>query len=91
MSVCVKNLVIKRGNAFSDIMKYFLKDEFNLLTDTLELSILMERGEDSGGVFGDAMSEYYETFYLKHTEGADVKIPTNDLFEKVYFRYNPNK
>ena len=73
---CVKNLVIKRGNAFSDIMKYFLKEEFNLLTDTLELSILTERGEDSGGVFRDAMSEYWETFYLKHTEGADVKIPT---------------
>lgn len=75
-SACVKNLVIRRGSVFTDVMKFFLKEEFNLRTDTLELRILTERGEDSGGVFRDAMSEFWETFYLKHTEGADVKIPT---------------
>ncbi|XP_061194678.1 uncharacterized protein LOC133202815 [Saccostrea echinata] len=75
-SAVVKNLVIKRGNAFSDVMKFFVKQEFNLRTDTLQLSILTEKGEDSGGVFRDAMSEFWDTFYLKHTEGSDVKIPT---------------
>ncbi|XP_061191652.1 uncharacterized protein LOC133199847 [Saccostrea echinata] len=35
-----------------------------------------KKGEDSGGVFRDAMSEFWDTFYLKHTEGSDVKIPT---------------
>lgn len=47
----------------------------NLRPDTLDLSILTEKGEDSGGVFWNAMSEFWETFYLKHTDWADVKIP----------------
>lgn len=47
----------------------------NLRPDILDLSILTEKGEDSWGVFWDAMSEFWETFYLKHTDGADVKIP----------------
>jgi hypothetical protein len=71
-SACVKNLVIKRGSAFTDVMKFFLKEKLNLRT---ELSILTERGDDSGDVFRDDMSEFWGT-YLKHTEGADVKIPT---------------
>lgn len=75
-SDCYKKLVIRRGNAFIDIMKYFMSNDFNIRTDILEIGILTERGEDSGGVFRDAMSEFWETFYLKHTDGADVKIPT---------------
>lgn len=47
----------------------------NLRPDILDLSILTEKGEDSWGVFWDAMSEFWEIFYFKHTDGADVKIP----------------
>lgn len=74
VKVCVKNFVIRRGSVFLDIMNFFLKEEMNLRIDILELSILIEKGEDFGGVFWDVMFEYWEIFYLKYMEGVDVKI-----------------
>lgn len=34
-----------------------------------------EAAYDGGGVFRDALSEFWQTFYDKCTEGTDYKIP----------------
>lgn len=46
----------------------------NLRFDILDLSILIEKGEDFWGVFWDVMFEFWEIFYLKYIDGVDVKI-----------------
>lgn len=75
---CTKQAVVKRGNIFTDLMTFLMnsKETLNLRTDLLAVKILSEKGQDSGGVFRDAMTEFWQTFYLKHTEGSDIKIPT---------------
>ena len=76
LSDCTKQAIVKRGNIFTDLMIFLMKEPLDLRTDSLTVKILSERGEDSGGVFRDAMTEFWQTFYLKHTEGSDIKIPT---------------
>lgn len=34
-----------------------------------------EKGEDTGGVLSDALSEYWETFFMKCTAGNILKVP----------------
>ena len=36
---------------------------------------LPELAEDNGGVMRDALSEFWETFYLQYTEGNTYKVP----------------
>ena len=35
----------------------------------------LEVGEDNGGVLRDTLSEFWQTFYTKLTEGDTVKVP----------------
>ncbi|KAK3600215.1 hypothetical protein CHS0354_019841 [Potamilus streckersoni] len=44
------------------------------LTEENTVELVSERGEDAGGVFGDVVSEFWETFYIKHTVGSHIKI-----------------
>ncbi|KAL3885448.1 hypothetical protein ACJMK2_025634 [Sinanodonta woodiana] len=57
------------------MMNYFLDANFVPKLNQLQIELVSERGEDAGGVFRD-VSEFWETFYIKHTVGSDIKIPT---------------
>ncbi|KAL3885738.1 hypothetical protein ACJMK2_025781 [Sinanodonta woodiana] len=72
----VKKVKVKRGRVFDDMMNYFLDANFDPRLNQLQVELVSERGEDAGGVSRDVVSEFWETFYIKHTVGSDIKIPT---------------
>ncbi|KAL3876491.1 hypothetical protein ACJMK2_034334 [Sinanodonta woodiana] len=72
----VKKVIVKRGHVFDDMMNYFLDANFDPRLNQLQVELVSERGEDAGSVFRDVVSEFWETFYIKHTVGSDIKIPT---------------
>ena len=48
--------------------------------------MIEETGEDNGGVLRDALVEFWESFYTKHTEGANIKVPiiSNNMTEQKW-------
>ena len=77
----VSEITVHRGRVCHDLIDFFSKEEnqSNCLT-TYEIKMLKEDGspeaaEDSGGVTRDALTEFWETFYLQYTEGNTYKVP----------------
>ncbi|KAL3879036.1 hypothetical protein ACJMK2_031350 [Sinanodonta woodiana] len=72
----VKKVIVQRGHVFNDMMNYFLDANFDPRLNQLQVELVSERGENAGSVFRDVVSVFWETFYIKHTVGSDIKIPT---------------
>ncbi|KAL3854228.1 hypothetical protein ACJMK2_013503 [Sinanodonta woodiana] len=75
----VKKVIVQRGHVFDGMINYFLDANFDPRLNQLQVELVSERGEDAGGVFRDVVSEFWETFYIKHTVWYDIKIPTTVL------------
>ena len=59
-----------------DELKDFVKTcNINVKLDTIEVKVIDEKGEDSGGVFRDCLTEFWKTFDQMYTDGCDSKIP----------------
>lgn len=74
----VKTIRIHRGQIFNE----FIEVADILYNNTTDLKIEMvlpngetEHGEDFGGVFRDALSEFWESFYNDCTIGTNFKVP----------------
>ncbi|XP_033102039.1 uncharacterized protein LOC117105102 [Anneissia japonica] len=77
----VKEIKLHRGNVFQDFVDFFsLEENRNCRTTTFEAKMVKGNGEieiaeDNGGVMRDALSEFYQTFYLQCTTGNTVSVP----------------
>lgn len=77
----VKEIKLHRGNVFHDFVAFFSSEQNkNLKTTTFEVKMVKENGdieiaEDNGGVMRDALSEFYDTFFLQYTTGNTVHVP----------------
>lgn len=81
LELCFKTIVLRRGNVLEGMIKWFETNEFDLRNDTINVTMIgsngiREKGEDTGGIFRDALSEFWQTFYLKYTMGeGEMKVP----------------
>ena len=76
----VQVIEVRRGFAFEDILKFFKNTDFDLRFQKIEIRMIdqngkPEAGEDNGGVLRDALTEFWNEFYLRYTLGSDSKIP----------------
>jgi hypothetical protein len=77
----VCEIKVHRGRVCRDLIEFFSDSNcppYHL--NTFEMKMLKEDGteelaEDNGGVMRDALSEFWETFYLQFTEGNLYKVP----------------
>ena len=70
---------VRRGQVFNDMIEYFKGINIHG-TQTCEIKMFLPNGEaeaaeDNGGVFRDALSEFWETFYSNCTDGDTVRVP----------------
>jgi len=73
-------LKLRRGNIFQDLNAAFTDGLVSINTSLVEIEMVLpngstERGEDSGGILRDALSEYWGTFSMKCTTGSTLKVP----------------
>ncbi|KAJ8938807.1 hypothetical protein NQ314_011324 [Rhamnusium bicolor] len=73
----IHTLKVHRGRIFEELLEAF---EQNIFNDTVRIEMILPNGEieyaeDFGGVFRDALSEFWFTFYEKCTIGTTLKIP----------------
>lgn len=71
-------LKVHRGRVFEELLEVFRQDFINLEGVKVEMILPngeVESSEDLGGVFRDSLSEFWQTFYEKCTEGTNFKIP----------------
>ena len=66
---------VKRGHIFEDLKDFMISINFDPNVSTLRIKVKDERGEDSGGVLRDALTEFWETFNMQYTEGFESKVP----------------
>lgn len=73
-------LRLRRGNVFNELNAALKEGRISVDNMLLEIEMVLpngtaEKGEDNGGVLRDALSEYWETFFLKCTTGNVLKVP----------------
>lgn len=73
-----KTIRIHRGHIFEEFLK--LADEICTENSNLKIEMVLPSGEleyaeDFGGVFRDALSEFWQCFYEKCTVGSTYKVP----------------
>ncbi|CAG9772345.1 unnamed protein product [Ceutorhynchus assimilis] len=71
-------MVLRRGHIFEDLLKAFEQNFFD--SGSLKIEMILPSGEreiaeDLGGVWRDALSEFWSTFYEKCTVGTIFKVP----------------
>ncbi|XP_038073945.1 uncharacterized protein LOC119742010 [Patiria miniata] len=77
----VKEIKVHRGNVCQEMVTFFSKEEnVNLRGTTFEVKMLKSDGstemaEDNGGVLRDALTEFFDSFYLQYTIGNSVAVP----------------
>lgn len=73
------NVDFHRGNVFQEMIDAFAKMQYTkdtiVCTGFLHLDGTPEKAVDSGGVFRDAITEFWNTMYQTCTSGASLKIP----------------
>ncbi len=57
-----------------------MENEFDIRYTQIIVQMILPNGEaekatDDGGVLRDALSEYWETFYMQRTTGDQLKVP----------------
>ena len=78
-AMCVVDIEVHRGMACNDLITFFMKNAYSSSLK-YEVKMLQEDGtpelaEDNGGVIRDALTEFWDTFYLQYTVGNSFKIP----------------
>ncbi|XP_047665713.1 uncharacterized protein LOC125140577 [Tachysurus fulvidraco] len=73
-------LRLRRGNIFQDLNAAFTDGLVSVNYCLVEIEMVLhngttEKGEDNGGIFRDALSEYWGTFIMKYTSGNTLKVP----------------
>lgn len=82
-----ENIKVHRGQVFQELLLHF--STIDLPCGQIFIEILLPNGTkeaayDGGGVLRDALSEFWDTFYEKCTEGSDTKVPViRDDFNAV--------
>lgn len=77
-----ETLRLHRGHVLMELEDYFMSHpDFDMRSTTLCVEMVLpngklEAGEDAGRVMRDALSEYWEDFYLKRTAGHIIEVPT---------------
>lgn len=77
----VKNMVLHRGYIINELIEEFINiDSVNLRHVTVNIEMYLtngakELGLDVGGVFRDALSEFWNSFYETCTNGTILKVP----------------
>ena len=73
---------LRRGSVLHDLENAVLAKELENIAG-LQVHVTMigpdgkaEAGEDNGGVWRDALSEYWSSFYEEQTTGLGFKIPS---------------
>jgi len=76
------NIVIKlhRGHVLEELEDYFMENDFSIRNTDLHIQMILpngqeEKADDNGGVLRDALSEYWESFYMRRTNGNILKVP----------------
>ena len=80
MTPIVREVTVHRGRVCHDLITFFAEEDNVNSSQTLEIKMLKENGtpevaEDNGGVLRDALTEFWENFYLQFTEGNEYKVP----------------
>jgi hypothetical protein len=78
--ITILKLHLHRGHVFNELNEAIKVGSLKLTDISIEVSMLLpngqlEQAEDSGGVWRDALSEYWDTFYKKCTTGNSVRVP----------------
>jgi hypothetical protein len=77
----VLSITVHRGHVLQELEDYFMQHDSDCVSGMIvNVSMVMPNGiietaEDTGGVFRDMLSEYWESFYNTRCEGADLKVP----------------
>ena len=74
-------LKLHRGQVFEELNEAMKSGTVSVNAEVIEIEMILpngsvEKGEDTGGILRDALTEYWETFYRKCTNGNKVKVPT---------------
>jgi hypothetical protein len=75
-----QKVVLHRGHVFNEFINYFIKHSPEVKGSKFVVEMILPNGttevaEDAGGVFRDALSEFWLTFYKGYTVGNHVKVP----------------
>lgn len=76
-----RTIKLHRGHVMEELENFFMENEFDMRQTQLEVQMILPNGQsevaiDNGGVTRDALSEYWETFYMKRTAGHQLKVPS---------------
>ncbi|XP_076869719.1 uncharacterized protein LOC143521007 [Brachyhypopomus gauderio] len=76
----ITKMRLRRGHVFQDLNAAFKNGLVSVDDSLVEIEMVLpngstEKGEDSGGILRDALSEYWETFLMKCTTGNTLKVP----------------
>lgn len=77
----ISEITVHRGSVCRDLINFFsLEENLQSNNQSFEIKMLKEDGtpeaaEDNGGVMRDALTEFWDTFYLQYTEGNIYKVP----------------
>jgi hypothetical protein len=71
---------LHRGRVFGELLAFCVEHKPCVKTANIQIEMIMpngmpEFGEDVGGVFRDAVSEFWETFHSAYTVGNRIKVP----------------
>jgi len=75
----METINLHRGHVFEELLNYGTSHSFNSST-TYHVEMILpnghvEQGADTGGVFRDALTEFWNSFYDLHTVGDETKVP----------------
>ena len=59
--------ILKRGYMFDEFLNFVKSSKIDVQAHKIQVKVMNEQGEDSGGVFRDCLSEFWKTFYQRHT------------------------
>ncbi|KAJ8307127.1 hypothetical protein KUTeg_015211 [Tegillarca granosa] len=78
----IQEIAVHRGLVCRDLIAFFSQDQPDAKKEKARYEIKMlkadgteEIAEDNGGVMRDALSEFWDTFYMQFTEGNSYKVP----------------
>lgn len=81
---------LHRGKVYEEFMR-ILKNDMIKMDEAIQIQMLSpdgkrERAQDVGGVFRDAISEFWSTFYERCTLGTTNKLPEirHDIYESEW-------
>lgn len=84
LNTTLENVVVyvklHRGQVLEELENFFMEHSFHMRSQSLHIQMILPNGEvelaeDNGGVFRDALTEYWDSFYMQRTVGDKLKVP----------------